>query len=195
VESAIDNVAHGRLATVRHPCGLGVGLGNSLWRHLFREASARAKDRHRLHVRRTIHCQPNYAMKRLRHWKLLLALALVFGAGAVTGTVWTHLKFKRAFEWGFESENWVNAAMDHLQGKLELTTDQQPKVRAILEDTGQQIKAKLGQTVEESGEIIVQSWRRTSQELTPEQREIFQRMCQAFRDRLKQKLNIELPEE
>ena len=133
-------------------------------------------------------------MKLLRHWKILLTLTLVFGAGTVTGTVWTHLRFKHAFERGCKFENWTGDAMNLLQQKLNLTPEQQPKVRAILEDTGQQIKESFGKTVRESGGILVQSWRRVEQELTPEQRVIHQRMCQEFRDGLKQKLNIDLPE-
>lgn len=134
-------------------------------------------------------------MKFLRHWKLLLVLMLVFGAGTVTGTVLTHLGFKHAFERGFQFQNWTAGAMNVLQKKLNLTPEQQPKVRAIVEDTGQQIKASLGRTIQESGGIMVRSWRRMDQELTPEQRVIHQRLCQEFRDRLKQKLSIDLPEE
>jgi len=134
-------------------------------------------------------------MKILVHWKIVLAFVLVFAAGAVTGTAWTRWQFKRAFERGFTLEHFTASAMDALQKKLNLTPQQQPKIRAIVEDMAQQFKAAFGKTTKESGGILVESWRRVDQELTPEQRTIHARMKQEFRGALKKHLNIDLPEE
>jgi Spy/CpxP family protein refolding chaperone len=132
-------------------------------------------------------------MKTLKHWKAILVLVLVFSAGAVTGSVLTVVHFKRAFERGLNVENWTAEAMKFMQKELNLTAEQQPKIRAILEDTGRQFKGSFGQAIRESGTNMVSSWHRIDQELTPEQRVIHQRKCQEFREGLKKALKIELP--
>ncbi len=134
-------------------------------------------------------------MNAIKHWKVLLALVLVFAAGGVTGAVWTTMRFKHAFERGLNLENWTSEAMKFMQRELKLTPEQQPKVRAILDDTGRHFKDSFGQAIKESGSVLVNSWRRIDQVLTPEQRAIHQRKCQEFRDRLKKVLKVDLPAE
>jgi hypothetical protein len=134
-------------------------------------------------------------MKVLKHWKAILVLILVFAAGGVTGSVLTVVHFKRAFERGFTVEHWNAEAMKFMQKELKLTPEQQPRIRAIVEDTGRQFKATLGEAIRESGTNLVASWRRIDQELTPEQRAIHQRKCQEFRDGMKQAFKVELPPE
>jgi len=132
-------------------------------------------------------------MKILRQWKVILAVILVFGAGGVTGSVLTTLQFKRAFQRGFKVEHWTAMAMDFLRKKLNLTPEQQPRIRAIQEDTVQQFKISFGRAIAESGTNLVASWRRTEQELTPEQRTIFRSENQKFRETLKKDFHIDLP--
>jgi hypothetical protein len=134
-------------------------------------------------------------MKILKYWKVILVLALVFTAGAVTGSVWTTVHFKHAFERGFKLENWTAEAMKVMRKDLHLTTEQEPKVRAIVEETGLKFKETFGRAIKESGGNMVDSWRRIDQELTAEQREIHRRKCQEFREGVKKALNIDLPAE
>ena len=75
-------------------------------------------------------------MKILRDWKVILAAILLFGAGAVTGSVLSFVHFKHAFERGFTVENWTSKTMGFLQKELKLTPEQEPKVRAIVKETG-----------------------------------------------------------
>ncbi len=132
-------------------------------------------------------------MKILKHWKVILAIILVFGAGGVLGSALTVVHFKRAFERGFTVANWTAEGMKFMQKELKLSPEQQPKIRAILADTGGQFKESFGRAIRESGTNLVASWHRADQELTPEQRVIYQRKCQEFRETLQKKLKIELP--
>jgi Spy/CpxP family protein refolding chaperone len=132
-------------------------------------------------------------MKLPRNWKAVLALLLMFIAGGITGSVLTAVGFKHAFERILTARNWTDRSMQIMQKDLSLTPQQQPEVRAILEDTWRQIGGHFGQAVDESGRNLVASWRRIDQELTPEQRVEFQQECQLFRERLQQTLKIELP--
>lgn len=132
-------------------------------------------------------------MKLPRAWKLWLALLLVFTAGAVTGAAWTHMRFKQAFEKGVK-HNWTEGAMSVLEKRLHLTPEQKPKVQSIVEETGQKLKAHFQETLNESGEIMVQSYRRVDQELTPEQRVEHQKLWQEMRERFKRDMHMDVPE-
>jgi Spy/CpxP family protein refolding chaperone len=134
-------------------------------------------------------------MKAFKHWKVILALVLVFAAGAVSGSVLTVMHFKHAFERSLKLESWTTDAMKYLQKELKLTPEQQPKIRTILEETGRQFKGSFGQAINESGSNLVHSWHQIDQELTPEQRVIHQRKCQEFREGVKKVLKVELPAE
>jgi Spy/CpxP family protein refolding chaperone len=132
-------------------------------------------------------------MKALKHWKVLVALVLVFAAGTITGSVLTVVHFKRAFERGLNVDHWTDDAMKFMQKNLNLTPEQQPKIRAILDDMGHQFKGTFGQAIRESGTNLVTCWQRVDQELTPEQRVIHQRKCEEFRQGVKKALNVDLP--
>ena len=134
-------------------------------------------------------------MKLLKHLKVVIAVVLVFAAGGITGSVVTTFHFKHALEQGLKTERWTDAAMDLLQKKLKLTPEQQPKVRAITEETVRQFKSSFGVAIAQSGTNLVASWRRTEQELTPEQRTIYRQENQKFRDALKKNFKLDLPPE
>lgn len=132
-------------------------------------------------------------MKALKHWKVILVVLLVFGAGVVTGSVATMVHLKHAFERNLTVENFTAEGMKFLDKKLALTPEQRPKIRAILQDTGLQFKHSFGEAIGQSKTNLVASWHRIDQELTPEQRIIYQHECQKFREGVKKGLNIELP--
>src|SRR5262245_17810471 len=124
-------------------------------------------------------------MKALKHWKVILAVVLIFGAGGVTGGVVTTLMLKRAFERGFDVEQKTTEVMKDLQKDLHLTADQQSKIRAIVRETGHEFEDCFREAIKESGTNLVVSWRKIDGELTPEQKVIFQRKCEKFREGLK----------
>jgi Spy/CpxP family protein refolding chaperone len=132
-------------------------------------------------------------MRILKHWKVILAILLVFVAGAVTGSALSLVHFKRAFERSFTVEHWNRMTMKFLNDELKLMPEQEPKVRSIVEETGQQFGQSFGQAVRVSGTNMVESWQRIEQVLTPEQRVIYRKKCDEFRQKLKNGLKIELP--
>jgi hypothetical protein len=132
-------------------------------------------------------------MKVFKHWKVILSLVLVFAAGIISGSVLTVVHFKHAFERGLTVENWTKEGMKFMQKNLNLTPEQQPKIRAILEDTGRQFKGTFGLAVRESGTNLVACWQRIDSELTAEQRAIHQRKCEEFRQGVKKLLDVDMP--
>jgi hypothetical protein len=134
-------------------------------------------------------------MKILKYWKVILTIVLVFAAGFVTGSVLTFVHFKRAFERGFTVENYNAMTMQFLHQELKLTPEQEPKVRAIVEESGRQFGQTFGQAVRVSGTNLVESWRRIDQVLTPGQRVIYHQKCEDFSEKVKKGLKIDLPPE
>lgn len=132
-------------------------------------------------------------MKMLKHWRVMVVVILVFAAGAVTGAAGTMLHFKRAFARGFSVENKTAREMQELQKELNLTAEQQPKIRAILLHTGHEFETSFGHAMRESATNTVESWKLIEKELTPEQRVLFQRRCQKYREGMKNTLKIDLP--
>ena len=102
--------------------------------------------------------QQSSPMRIFRHWKVILAAVLVFGAGGVTGSVLSLLHFKHAFERGLTVENWTSTGMKFLQNELELTPEQAPRIRTILEETGQQFAQTFREAINVSGTNLVASW-------------------------------------
>jgi hypothetical protein len=134
-------------------------------------------------------------MNIARSWKLALALGLVFAAGGVTGSVVTTLAIKHAFESSMRFENWTEHVTAHLEKRLQLSDQQTPKVRAIVDAMGPQLRAVFTKAVQDSGQILVESSRRIDEELTPEQRAQHAAMKREFRAHLKERLGVDLPEE
>jgi hypothetical protein len=134
-------------------------------------------------------------MSLFRHWKIALALLLVFAAGAVAGSVATHHVIKHALEEALKFDNWTAGAMRMMQDKFDLTPEQHRKIQTIVEQTGQEFKGVFAKTLDESGQIIVRSQHQIDQTLTPTQRAIHARMKDEFRADLKKKFDYELPKE
>jgi len=132
-------------------------------------------------------------MNIFKHWKVILVIILVFAAGGVTGSVGTIAYLKLKFARGFNVESKTAREMEELQKELNLTPEQQPKIKAILLDNGHKFESSFGLAMRESGTNTVESWKRIEKELTPDQRLIFQRRCQKYRDEIKNTLKVDLP--
>ncbi len=131
-------------------------------------------------------------MKALKQWRLLLTLVLVFAAGVGSGLAWTHWQLKRGFAKALRYETWINGTMDTLQNKLHLTPEQLPKVRALVEEAGQEVKTSLSQAAGDIGSTLMRFGQRLDTELSPEQRRIHERMQQEFRINVSKTLNLDL---
>jgi hypothetical protein len=103
------------------------------------------------------------------------------------------LHIKRSFEQNFNVESKTAKEMQELQKELNLTSDQQSKIKPILLDTGHKFETSFGNAMRDSGTNVVESWKLIEKELTPEQGVIFQRRCQKFREEMKNKLKLDLP--
>jgi hypothetical protein len=132
-------------------------------------------------------------MNILKHWKVILVVILVFAAGGVTGSVGTIVYLKRHFARGFSVESKTAREMEELHKELNLTPEQQPKIKAILLDNGHKFESNFGLAMRESATNTVESWKLIEKELTSDQCVIFQRRCEKYREEMKKTLKIDLP--
>lgn len=134
-------------------------------------------------------------MKMLRYWKIMLGLLLVFGAGAVSGSVATHHFIKREFDRAMNFGNWKAGVMDTLQTKLMLTPEQHQKVEVLVDHRGREAREAFLRTFVECGHILVQLQHQIDEQLSPTQREIHDQMKRDFRAELKKRFNFDLPQD
>ena len=132
-------------------------------------------------------------MKLFRYWKIVLGLVLIFGAGAVTGSLVTQHMIKRALESSMKFENWANGMTRFLQGKLKLSPEQRQKVQTIFDQKGPEVKAIFARTLADCGRIVIRTEREVDLELTPDQRAIHTELKRRGRADLKSKFDFDLP--
>ena len=134
-------------------------------------------------------------MKPVRTWKVIVALVLVFIAGGVGGSAVTAYLIGQAFRRSLHFEKWANSTEATLTKKLSLTPDQRVQTHAVIEDMEKEFGSIFGQTLRQSGELIVRSGHRIDAFLTPEQQRIHAAMKADLRRHLRQDLQFELPAE
>lgn len=134
-------------------------------------------------------------MKLFARWKMVLLLALVFVAGAVTGGVTTHLMMKRALAAAFDFDRWPDRGMRILDDRLQLTADQKIRIRPIQERLAQTLKEHFAASLTETGHILLLTAREIDDELTPAQRAIHAEMKDELRAAFRKHFAIELPDD
>jgi hypothetical protein len=130
-------------------------------------------------------------VKLPRHWKLFLALFLVFGAGVTTGSVVTLLHFKRNFQKALRYETWIEGSMKSLEKKLGLTPDQLPQVQSLVDQTGQEVRNHLSVAATNCVVSLVRFGDRLDSQLSPEQRAVHQQMRIEFREGVRKTLHMD----
>lgn len=117
-------------------------------------------------------------MKLLRHWKLVLGMAAIFGAGTVTGGVVALQGVKRALTERSALKRWGDARMAEFQRRLKLTPQQREEIRPILDKTGQRFHGIVADAVESVLLELEVTHSEISTHLTPEQNSEFEKIKQ-----------------
>ena len=111
-------------------------------------------------------------MKPTRPWKVIVTLAaLVIVSGAIgflAGVQFKESSSKRRFD----PENWNVYAMKTLEARLNLTTSQQKRIQAIVDETVGKMNTVHQDTIQRTVDIVDQLLSAIGKELTPEQRKI-----------------------
>ncbi|MFZ4765378.1 MAG: hypothetical protein ACOYMN_10530 [Roseimicrobium sp.] len=115
-------------------------------------------------------------MSLLRHWKLVLGLMAIFGAGVGTGAVGTVVLLQRIFTRPEPAKRWADSRLGELEARLKLSPQQKEKLRPIIEDASQRFREIGAETFSKIMATAEQTQGRFASVLSPEQQVEFQRM-------------------
>ena len=128
-----------------------------------------------------------------RNIKIGLCLSAIFLAGGLLGALLTHRFTREEHARKIPFGNWSTKTMQLLQARLSLSQDQQPQVKAILEDTEKEFRARHCQEALERGQIIERTQKRVDQVLSPDQQKVHAQLIEEFRARDRNRLKFEKP--
>jgi hypothetical protein len=126
-------------------------------------------------------------MEPLKHWKIILSLAAIFMAGAVTGGVITFQVVRQVVRTRTNPEQWPGRVLRDYQHRLHLAPDQQERIRPILSEAGRKMQRNRAEYIKAHADLLHEVHSTLVHELTPAQSEIFEEIrreqMQRFRDR------------
>jgi hypothetical protein len=123
--------------------------------------------------------------------KIGFGLAIVFVAGAVCGSVGTLKYNERLFTKAMRTETWAAAVLKGLDNDLNLSEEQHEKARVMLDASVNEALVSMRQL----GTVLVELHSRINEILTPEQKAKNIENFEKFRRGLKDRFQIELPQE
>lgn len=132
-------------------------------------------------------------MKFLRHWKMLLGLMAIFGAGVGTGGVGTFVVIYKMVTSPVSTQRWTNSRLSELESKLKLTPEQKTKIKPIVERTANRFREIGHEAFDKIFTTALQAHAEVAKELTPEQQVEFKKLrpqiISALRDLAQKEIN------
>jgi Spy/CpxP family protein refolding chaperone len=116
-------------------------------------------------------------------WKLVLLLAGIFAAGAVTGGFAT-LRFGRPRAPRPRMENWREDRLKMLADRLDLTAEQQEKLRPIIKPYAEELNRIRTLSISDTRKVLDRLEHDVAAVLTPEQRTKFDELNREQRERM-----------
>src|SRR4051812_41449098 len=115
-------------------------------------------------------------MTLLRHWKMIIGLVAIFGAGVGTGGVGVILLLQRVFSSPVATQRWADDKLKDLDRKLKLSPEQKAKIRPIMVTAAERLKAIGGSAFEQIITTAEQAHADVAKELTPGQKVEFNKL-------------------
>lgn len=117
-------------------------------------------------------------MRLLRHWKMILGLGAIFGAGVGTGAVGAVTLIIHIVTKPEPVKQWVDARLKELDARLKLTPEQREKIRPIVEKASARFRQIGAMAFDEIIVTARETHEEVARELSPEQRSEFNRYRQ-----------------
>jgi hypothetical protein len=108
-------------------------------------------------------------MSILRHWKMILGLLALFGAGMATGMLLTVGGIMKIVSHQSKPDVWVKGRVAELNHALNLTPVQQAKTKPILENSAKRVREVIASGFGQMLVIVQETHEEINKELTPEQ--------------------------
>lgn len=117
-------------------------------------------------------------MRLFRHWKMILGLMAIFGAGVGTGGIGTLLVLHHIFTRPEPTQRWAEARLKEMEKRLKLTPEQQAKIRPIVEKAARQFRDIGAEAFDKIIFTAGKTHEEVAKELTPVQQVEFRKMRQ-----------------
>lgn len=115
-------------------------------------------------------------------WRVIIVLLGIFAAGGVTGGFVTLRVCKNKLLNRPVPEEWAPKHLKRLADRLELTPDQQEKIRPIIRRNIEQLNRVRNRSLDETKTVVEGMQQEITDKLTPEQRVKFDQMNQELRE-------------
>jgi Spy/CpxP family protein refolding chaperone len=125
-------------------------------------------------------------MNALARWKVVLVLIATFVAGAVTGGFLTMSAAKDELNQLKDPNRFFTVVPPRLGEDLQLTPDQEQKVRSMFHEIGDELTRRRLTEVRESEEILDRGQDRLDGLLNPDQRTKLHKMFEERKQRLRE---------
>ena len=129
-------------------------------------------------------------MNSIARWKIVVSLTVIFLAGSMTGALFTIAIAKHEVRRQSDPTQWFQLTMQRWKWRLRLTSAQEEKLKPIVQETVEELRALRASDLHQTDEILARAKARLDPELTPEQRVRLQKMQEARKRRLQEWLNI-----
>lgn len=117
-------------------------------------------------------------MRLFRHWKIVLGLGAIFGAGVITGVVTSVATIVHVVTKPEPIKQWVEARLKELDNRLKLTPEQREKIRPIVERASARFRQIGSMAFDEIIVTAKETHEELARELSPEQRSEFNKYRQ-----------------
>ncbi len=119
-------------------------------------------------------------------WKIALALAGIFLAGAVVGLATGFRMAQYRQQAWLRSEGWDSLVLQRMEDRLRLSEEQKTALQPLVKDAAQRLQAQRRRALIEQLQTIRGLYEEAEPHLTPEQKERLAQSRQRLRDRLQQ---------
>ena len=108
-------------------------------------------------------------METSKQWKIILSLAAIFAAGAVTGGVITFQTVRKMVQARTNPDQWPGRVFRDYRNRLKLEPGQQERIRPILTEAGRKMKRTRAEYLQAHGQLMREIHAALLPVLTPEQ--------------------------
>lgn len=126
-------------------------------------------------------------MEPFKHWKIVLSLTSIFVAGAITGGVVTFQVVRSVVRARTNPDQWSARVLRDYRDRLELTKEQQERIRPLLMEAGREMKQTRAEFMQTHAGLMRKINAALLRELSPEQRKVFEEIREEQKHRFRER--------
>lgn len=127
-------------------------------------------------------------MSLLRAWKLIAALAGIFGAGAYTGHVVTEKSHHAPAERAVSVDDFTHHTLERLRKELKLKPEEMMRIEGHVEEAGRELNQEYADTMEKIIAILDEAGGKIRAELDEGQQPRFDKLLSEAKARIERRM-------